>query len=67
MNLRASAITAGVRGRDLAARFGVSHQTVSKWLRRVAPVPDGIKRDFAAAIGVTVEDLLPEPETTDDA
>lgn len=61
MNLKAAAVIADVKGRDIACRFGVTAGTASKWLNRGLPVPDRHKAEFAAMIGVMVDDLLPEP------
>lgn len=61
MNLRARAIDADLKGKDIALRFNVSTQTVSKWLNRKAPVPDRHKVAFAELLRVKVEDLLPAP------
>lgn len=59
MNLKARAIDENLKGIELAQRFNVSTQTVSKWLNRKAPVPDRHKAEFAALLKVRVEDLLP--------
>ena len=66
-NLKAAAIIAGVRAADLADQFGVWPQTVSRWLNRKLPVPDKYKREFAAKIGVGVDDLLPASDERDAA
>ncbi len=59
MNLKAAAVIAGLRGTEIARRFGVSNGQVSKWLNRLAQVPDKNKAEFAAMLGIKVEDLLP--------
>lgn len=63
INLKAAAVMAGVKGIDVAERFGVAPQTASKWINRLAPVPDRCKAGFAKMLGVTLDDLLPEPTT----
>jgi transcriptional regulator with XRE-family HTH domain len=65
-NLKAASVEAGLTGVVLAARFRVSPQTISKWLNRRVPVPDKRKKEFAAVIGVDIEDLLP-PEIVETA
>ena len=59
MDLKKAAQRAGMRGRTIARELGVSDNAVSLWLRRIRPVPDARKRELAALIGVTVDDLLP--------
>ena len=51
------------RGRHRSYCFDVSPQTASKWLNRLAPVPDRHKAEFSRMIGVRLEDLLPSNET----
>jgi transcriptional regulator with XRE-family HTH domain len=60
MNLKAAAVNAGVSGVALAERFDVSPQTISKWLNRRSPIPPKRRKEFAMAIGVQIDDLMPE-------
>ncbi len=63
MNLKAAAITAGIKPRTLAKRMGVSEPTISNWLNRKTPVPHRHMTAFAMLIHVHIEDLLPPQKT----
>lgn len=61
-NLKGYALIANLTNDEIAAAFGVSYKTASRWLTRRTPVPHQHMARFAAMIGVTVEDLLPRSE-----
>ena len=60
MDLKQTIREKGLRQRDIAGALGVSEATMSKWVNRDTPIPMGMIRPLAAAIGVTLEDIVPE-------
>lgn len=63
MDLKQAAERASMTGAEIASSLGVTGATASRWLNRKSAVPDTMKRRFADLLGITVDDLLPEPTT----
>ena len=61
MDLRAAARAAGVTGRQIAAVFGVSEPTVSRWLAGKWDIPTPYVRDLARLLNISPTAILPPP------
>lgn len=64
MDLKSAATSAGLTGRQIAERLGVTPATVSRWLSRKVIVPSECVRDLADMLLVDPTEILPPPRVT---
>ena len=62
MSLKALLKEQGKTQAQLAAQIGVSEPTVSRWVRETAFIPTQLLRVVSRALGVPLEDLVPDDE-----
>lgn len=59
MDLKKHAKGLGLKQKHLAADFGVSEATMSKWINRIHVIPPHHLRSLSEALQVPLEELLP--------
>ncbi|WP_366918371.1 helix-turn-helix domain-containing protein [Acetobacter senegalensis] len=62
MSLKALLKERGKTQAQLAAQIGVSEPTVSRWVRGSAFIPTQMLRAVSRALGVPLEELVPDDE-----